>query len=56
MAQELGRWGKSLKNFFGLHWVFVHVGFLKCGEWGLLFIRVCGPLIAVASLAAQHEL
>ena len=43
-------------NFFWLHCVFVHVGFLECGEWGLLFIIVCGLLIVVASLAAQHGL
>ena len=30
--------------------------FSSCGEWGLLFIVVCGLLIAVASLAAEHRL
>ena len=32
------------------------MAFLECGEWGLLFIIVCGLLIVVASLAAQHGL
>ena len=27
-----------------------------CGEWGLLFVVVCGLLIAVASLVAKHRL
>ena len=38
----------------GLHccvWVFS-----SCGERGLLFIAVCGLLIAVASLVAEHGL
>ena len=30
--------------------------FSSCSEWGLLFIAVCGLLIAVASLAAEHRL
>ena len=30
--------------------------FSSCGEWGLLFIVVCGLLIAVASLVAEHRL
>ena len=30
--------------------------FSSCGEWGLLFIVVCGLLIAVASLVAEHGL
>ena len=30
--------------------------FSSCGEWGLLFIVVCGLLIAVASLIAEHGL
>uniref|UniRef100_A0A8C0CQV3 Bile acid-CoA:amino acid N-acyltransferase n=1 Tax=Balaenoptera musculus TaxID=9771 RepID=A0A8C0CQV3_BALMU len=30
--------------------------FCSCGEWGLLFVVVRGPLIAVASLAARHSL
>ena len=28
----------------------------SCGEWGLLFVVVCGLLIAVASLVAEHGL
>ena len=30
--------------------------FSSCGEWGLLFVVVCGLLIVVASLVAEHEL
>ena len=30
--------------------------FSSCGEWGLLFVAVCGLLIAVASLVAEHRL
>ena len=30
--------------------------FSSCGERGLLFIAVCGFLIAVASLVAEHGL
>ena len=30
--------------------------FPSCSEWGLLFFVVCGLLIAVASLIAQHGL
>ena len=30
--------------------------FSSCGEWGLLFIAVCGLLTAVASLVAEHRL
>ena len=30
--------------------------FSSCGEWGLLFIAVCGLLIAVASLVAERGL
>ena len=30
--------------------------FSSCGEWGLLFIAVCGLLIEVASLVAEHGL
>ena len=30
--------------------------FSSCGEWGLLFIAVCGLLIAVASLVVEHGL
>ena len=30
--------------------------FSSCVEQGLLFLAVCGPLIAVASLAVEHRL
>ena len=30
--------------------------FFSCGELGLLFVAVCGLLIAVASLVAEHGL
>ena len=30
--------------------------FSSCREWGLLFIAVCGLLIAVTSLVAEHRL
>ena len=30
--------------------------FSSCGEWGLLLVVVCGLLIAVASLVAEHRL
>ena len=30
--------------------------FSNCGEWGLLFVDVCGLLIAAASLVADHRL
>ena len=30
--------------------------FSSCGEWGLLFVVVCGLLIAVASLVVEHRL
>ena len=30
--------------------------FSSCGEWGPLFIAVCGPLTVVASLVAEHRL
>ena len=39
---------------FGLHccmWAFS-----SCGEWGLLFVAVCGLLVAVASLVEEHGL
>ena len=49
---------------FWLRWVFVAAlglcccvrAFSSCGERGLLFIVVCGLLIAVASLVAEHGL
>ena len=31
-------------------------GFSSCGEQGLLFVAVCGLLIAVASLVVEHGL
>ena len=31
----------------------MHRLFSSCGEWRLLFVVVCGPLIAVASLFAK---
>ena len=30
--------------------------FSSCGKWGPLLIVVCGPLIIVASLVAEHRL
>ena len=30
--------------------------FSGCGEQGLLFVVVCGLLVAVASLVAEHRL
>ena len=30
--------------------------FSSCGERGLLFVEVCGLLIAVASLVEEHRL
>ena len=30
--------------------------FSSCDEWGLLFVAVCGLLIAVASLVVEHGL
>ena len=30
--------------------------FSSCGEWRLLFVAVCGLLIVVASLVAEHGL
>ena len=30
--------------------------FSSCGKWGLLFVAVCGLLIVVASLVAEHRL
>ena len=30
--------------------------FPSCGEWGLLFVAVCGLLIAGTSLVAEHGL
>ena len=43
--------------YFWLCWVFAAACglFSGCGEWGLLFVAVCGLLIAVASLV-EHGL
>ena len=30
--------------------------FSSCGEWGLLFVAVCGLLTTVASLVVEHGL
>ena len=30
--------------------------FSSCGEWGPLFITVCGPLTIAASLVSEHRL
>ena len=51
-----------MNNFFFL--IFLAVSglpcctraFSSCGEQGLLFVAVCGLLIAVASLVAEHGL
>ena len=32
------------------------LAFSSCGEWGLLFVAVCRPPTAVASLVAEHRL
>ena len=32
------------------------LAFSNCGEWGLLFVAVCRPLIVVASLIVEHGL
>ena len=29
--------------------------FSNCGQWGLLFVAVCGLLIAVSSLVSEHK-
>ena len=44
--------------YFWLRWVLVATCglFSSCGERGLLFIVVCGLLIVVASLVAEHGL
>ena len=40
-----------------LHWVFCCAqAFSGCGERGLHFVAVCGLLIAVACLVAEHRL
>ena len=45
-------------TYFWLRWVFVAAqrAFSSCGEQGLLFVAVCGLLIAVASLVEEHRL
>ena len=52
-------------SFFFINYLFLAVlgllrccawAFSSCGEWGLLFIVVCGLLIAVASLVVKHRL
>ena len=48
---------KILFIYFELRWVFVAVCrlFSSCSERGPLFVVVCGLLIAVASLVAEHR-
>ena len=47
----------NLFIYFWLLWVFVAAqAFSSCGERGLLFVVVCGLLIAGASLVAEHGL
>ena len=45
-------------EIWGLHWIFVAARGLSLvgSERGLLFVAVCGLLIAVASLVAEHGL
>ena len=51
-------------NFFILFYLFLAAlglrccmwAFSSCGERGPLFVVVCGPLIAVASLVAEYGL
>ena len=49
--------------FFFFNYVFIGCGgssvidgLSSCGEQGLLFTAVCGPLIVAASLVAEHRL
>ena len=43
--------------YFWLHLVFIAArDFSSCGERGLLFVAVCGLLIAVASLVVERGL
>ena len=43
--------------YLWLRWVFVAAWpFSSCDKQGLLFVAVCGLLIAVASLVAEHRL
>ena len=58
----------SVIVFFSSDWLFIYLflaalglhccvqAFSSCGEQGLLFVVVCGLLIAVASLVAEHRL
>ena len=50
-------------SFFVIYLVLAVLGlcccawaFSSCGEQGLLFVAVCGLLVAVASLVAEHGL
>ena len=63
--QIIGNMSTSEKVFFLFICLFVfdcigssllHSDFSSCSEQGLLFIVVHGPLIAVASLVAEHRL
>ena len=54
---------KLKKNFFLIYLFLAALGlhccawaFYRCGAWGLLILVVCGLLIAVASLVAEHGL
>ena len=55
---------KFFKNLFIFIYLFLAVlglcccawAFSSCSEQGLLFLGVCGPLLAVASLVAEHRL
>ena len=54
--------------FYNLFYLFIYLflaashlrccvqAFSSCGERGLLFVAVCGLLIALASLVAEHGL
>ena len=51
-----------VKDFFFFFLIFGSAGslllcrlFSSCGEWKLFFDVVCWPLIAVASLVAEHR-
>ena len=55
--------GKHFLNFYLFIFIFGCIGsfccmqaFSNCGKRGLLFIVVCGLLIAVASLVVEHGL
>ena len=56
-ATELNIYFKILFVYFWLLWVCCWAWtFSRCREWGLLFIVVCGLLIAVASLVSEYGL